>query len=218
MRLETTVLPPSSMPNGLQVSEDGMWVIDQLTEEISLLNSRLETVHTIPTVAENASGIAFGGGYFWLGSNAPNRRRDRRSTDSMASAVLQCDGETGELVARFPTPDGGGIHGLEWVDGLLWITAFRPKALKIIDPDGFRLVRTLEVPHQRLHGLSWDGDGMWTAHTTDKLIVKYDPLTGEEMDRIEYPHDAPAPHGLTRWDGDLWSCDAENPSLSRIVR
>lgn len=70
------------------------------------------------------------------------------------------------------------------------------------------------------------GDGMWMSHTGLRLIVKYHMGTGEIMDRIQYDDDAPAPHGLTNWNGDLWSCDAnwpapvhpDGPSFSRIVR
>jgi hypothetical protein len=134
--------------------------------------------------------------------------------------------ETGEEVDCFKTPDGGGIHGLEWVDGLLWITAFRPRAMKLIDPDGYRVLKTIEVPYDRPHGLAWDGDGMWMSHTGLKIVVEYNVDTGEIMDRIEYADGAPAPHGLTFWKGDLWSCDAnwpspvhpEGPSFSKIVR
>ena len=226
MRLETTLAPPATMPNGLQASEEGLWVIDQGTEEIRLLDANLNPVRTIPTTAENASGLTIGGGYFWIGSNAPARARYPRPTDTGRPCVIQCDMETGREVARYPTPDGGGIHGLEWVDGMLWITAFRPKSIKLIDPQGFRVVKSVPIPYERLHGLAWDGDGMWVAHTGLKIIVKYDVETGEEMDRIEYPADGPAPHGLTRWNGDLWTCDAnwpspvhpDGPSFTRIVR
>jgi glutamine cyclotransferase len=214
------------MPNGLQASEEGLWVIDQGTEELTLLDSRLQPIRTIPTPTENASGVTIGDGYFWTGSNAPATARWRRPKDTCVPSVLKCDMETGELVARYPTPDGGGIHGLEWVDGLLWITCFRPKALKLIDPKDFCVLKTIEVPFERLHGLAWDGEGLWCAHTSDKIIVKYNVDTGEVMDRIDYPRDAPAPHGLTLWNGDLWSCDAnwpspvhpQGPSFSRIVR
>ena len=226
VKLHTTLAPPATMPNGLQATDDGLWMIDQATEEIRLLDAGLNLVRTIPSPTENASGITVGGGYFWTGSNAPATARYPRPGDTRAPAILKCDLETGRVVQRFPTPDGGGIHGLEWVDGLLWITAFRPKAMTLVDPDDFRVLRTVEVPHDRPHGLAWDSDGMWMAHTGLKLIVKYHAETGEELDRIQYPEDAPAPHGLTKWNGELWSCDAnwpspvhpDGPSYSRIVR
>lgn len=226
MQLETRIAPPATMPNGLQASPEGLWVIDQATEEIHLLDSDLRPIRTIPTPAENASGLTIGDGYFWIGSNAPAQARYPRRTDTGAPAILKCDMRTGCVVARYPTPDGGGIHGLEWVEGLLWITCFRPKGMKLVDPRTFKVLRNIDVPYDRPHGLAWDGEGMWMSHTGLKLIVKYNVETGEEMDRIQYPADGPAPHGLTIWNGDLWSCDAnwpspvhpQGPSFSRIVR
>ena len=223
--LDTTVAPSATMPNGLQATDEGLWVIDQATEEIRLLGDDLKPIRTLQSPTENASGITVGGGYFWTGSNAPAQARYRRPGDTGGSAILKCEMETGRLVERFPTPDGGGIHGLEWVDGLLWITAFRPKAMTLVGPKDFRVIKTVEVPYDRPHGLAWDGDGMWMSHTGLRLIVKYHAETGEELDSIQYAEGAPAPHGLTKWNGELWSCDAnwpapvhpDGPSYSRIV-
>ena len=226
MKLDTTVAPPATMPNGLQATQEGLYVIDQATDEIRLLDDRLQPVRTVPTPTENGSGLTVGDGYFWTGSNAPATARYRRDSDVCWPAVLKLDMESGALVERYPTPDGGGIHGLEWVDGLIWITCFRPKGMKLLDPTDLRVVKSIDVPHERPHGISWDGDGMWMAHTGLRLIVKYDVETGDEMDRIEYDSGAPGPHGLTRWKGSLWSCDAnwplpvhpDGPSFSKIVR
>ncbi|HJO82953.1 MAG: hypothetical protein QGG34_08455 [SAR202 cluster bacterium] len=226
MKLETTVAPPATMPNGLQTAEEGLYVIDQATEEIRLLGDDLLPIRTIQTPTENGSGLTIGDGCFWTASNAPASARYRRSGDSLASSILKLDFDTGELLARYPTPDGGGIHGLEWVDGLMWITCFRPRGMKLVDPSNFRVLKEVDVSYERPHGLSWDGDGIWMSHTGLRLIVKYDIDTGDEMDCIQYDDDAPAPHGLTRWKGDLWSCDAnwpapvhpDGPSFSRIVR
>jgi len=226
MKLETTIAPPATMPNGLQATDEGLWVIDQGTEDIHLLDSNLKPIRMVRTATENASGLTVGDGCFWIGSNAPATARYPWPTDRKYGAILKCDMETGEVEECFPTPDGDGIHGLEWVDGLLWITAFRPKSLRLLDPKTGRLLKTVEVPYERLHGLAWDGEGMWCAHTSDKLIVKYNVDTGDVMDMIEYPKGAPAPHGLTLWNGDLWSCDAnwpspvhpDGPSFSKIVR
>ena len=175
MRLDTTITPSATMPNGLQGTDDGLWVCDQATDDLYLLDDDLQIVRTLRTTAENSSGLTVGDGSFWIGSNGASQARYRRPEDTGFSGVVRCDYETGEEVARFPTPDGGGIHGVEWVDGLLWITAFNPKALVLMDPSDWSVLRKVEVPHERLHGLAWVGDGMWCAHTSDKFIVKYHP-------------------------------------------
>ena len=38
--LDTAIAPPATMPNGLQATDEGLWVIDQATEEIRLLTFR----------------------------------------------------------------------------------------------------------------------------------------------------------------------------------
>lgn len=225
-KLETHLAPPATMPNGLQSSDEGLWVIDQGNDFLYLLDSELKALREIPTVTENGSGLTIGDGYFWIGSNAPANARYPRPTDWKAPCILKCDMETGELVARYPTPDGGGIHGLEWIDGLLWITCFRPQGMRLIDPKDFRVLKSIEVPYPWPHGLAWDGEGMWMSHTGLKIIVKYDVETGKELECIQYAEDAPAPHGFTIWNGDMWSCDAnwpspvhpDGPSFSRILR
>ena len=94
-----------------------------------------------------------------------------------------------------------------------------------MDPSDWRVLKKVEVPHERLHGLALVDDGLWCAHTTDKFIIEYDIDTGEELDRITYGDDDPDPHGFTQWKGSLWSCDAnwpspvypDGPSISRVV-
>ena len=203
------------MPNGLQSTDDGLWVCDQATDDLYLLDQDLSLVRTLRTTSENSSGITVGDGSFWIGSNGASGSRYPRPDDTGFSGVVRCDYDTGEEIARFPTPDG-----------MLWITSFQPKALTLIDPGDFKVVRVVEVPHERLHGLAWVDDGLWCAHTTDMFIIKYHPETGEELDRITYGASDPAPHGLTVWNGELWSCEAnwpspvhpDGPSISRIYR
>ena len=200
-------------------------VCDQATDDLYLLDDDLGVVRTVRTTAENSSGLTVGDGSFWIGSNGASLARYPRPGDTGFSGVVRCDYETGEEVSRFPTPDGGGIHGVEWVDGLLWITAFNPKALVLMDPSDWTVLTKVEVPHERrTPGLGRRRH--LVRHTSDKFIIKYHPETGEELDRITYAGDDPAPHGFTAWKGSLWSCDAnwpspvhpDGPSISRIVR
>ena len=226
MKIENFITPPATMPNGLQATVDGLWVCDQATDDLYLLDENLNILKTLNTTAENSSGLTVGDGSLWIASNGQSKSRYRRVTDTNFSGVIRCDYETGVEISRFPTPDGGGIHGLEWVDGLLWITAFNPKAIVLVNPKNGSVIKKFEVPLERLHGLAWVGDGMWCAHTSDKVIVKYDIDTGQEIDKIIYNNTDPAPHGLTFWNGNLWSCDAnwpepihpQGPSISKILQ
>ena len=62
-----------------------------------------------------------------------------------------------------------------------------------------------------LHGLAVDGNGIWCADRAEKIIVKFDKNTGNEIDRILLSKDGPDPHGLTIRDQELWYSDADFP-------
>jgi sugar lactone lactonase YvrE len=203
---------PCEMPNGLQWTVDGLYVMDQLTDNVYVLDHKGKLVRTIHTPTENGSGITVGGGYIWTASNGRTRSRPYRSTDTHLGYIFKIDVKTGETVDRFRTPDGGGLHGLEWDNGLIWITQFSPKALVLVDPKkDYRVVRKFDVDLPRAHGLARDGAGIWCAFTGIRTIVKYNIETGKEMQRIELAKDAPYPHGLSIKDGELWYCDADFP-------
>jgi sugar lactone lactonase YvrE len=197
------------MPNGLQWTDEGLFVMDQLTDNVYVIDEKGKVLRTINTPTENGSGITFGGGYLWTASNGETVSRPYRSTDTHLGYIYKLDPKTGAAVDRYRTPDGGGIHGIEWDEGLIWVTAFSPKALILCNPDNdFKVVKKFEVDLPRLHGLARDGDGIWCAHTTDNVIVKYNIETGRETDRITMGPKDPYVHGLSIKDGVLWYADA----------
>ena len=169
--------------------------MDQQTDQVYVLNTEGYVIKTLKTPTENGSGITVGGGFLWTASNGgPTPFREKRPTDTDLGWIYQLDLETGAFVNRFRTPDGGGIHGIEWDDGKLWVTAFSPKAIILCDPfdlvvnestdkvlnkqsgkvqgSQMKVIKKIEVDTERLHGLARDGDGIWCAHTSDKTIIK----------------------------------------------
>ena len=217
----STFHPPCKMPNGLQWTDEGLFVIDQYSDDVYLMDEEGYIVRSFSTPTANGSGITYGGGFLWTASNGKNTRREPRPSDTGLGWIYQLDPRDGSFVNRWRTPDGGGIHGIEWDNGLIWVTGFKPKALNLCDPaDDFKVVNRFEVATDRLHGLARDGDGIWCAHTSDKVIIKYSVETGDEMDRIQFAPDAPAPHGLSIKDGVLWYSDANvnSPTQTQVLR
>ena len=105
---------PCEMPNGLQWTDEGLFVMDQKTDNVYVVDETGEVLRTIYTPTANGSGITVGGGYLWTASNGESASRPRRSTDTGLGYIYKLDLQTGEAVDRFRTPDGGGIHGIEW--------------------------------------------------------------------------------------------------------
>ena len=209
MKTQKQIETPCEMPNGLQWTDEGLFVMDQMTDNVYVVDEAGKFLRTIHTPTANGSGITVGGGFLWTASNGNSVSRPRRSTDTGLGYVYKLDLQTGEAVDRFRTPDGGGIHVIEWDDGKIWITAFSPKALILVDPaDNYNVVHKFEVELERLHGLARVGDGIWCAHTTDNVIVKYDIDSGAEKERITMDPDDAYIHGLSIKDGELWYGDA----------
>ena len=204
---------PCRMPNGLQWAGNELFVMDQYTDNVYVINERGSVIREFETVTENGSGITVGGGYLWTASNGDTTARSKRptDTDSGTSYINKLDLETGKLVDRFLTPDRGGIHGIEWDDGFMWVTGFNPKAIILVDTTTFSIVKKISVNLDVLHGLARDGNGIWCADRKERVIVKFDVETGKEIARITFPDDAPDPHGLSIKNQELWYADAAFP-------
>lgn len=209
-RVDTEIPVPVENPNGLQWVDEEMFIMDQGTDDVAVVDDEGHLLRRFETPTENGSGITVGAGYLWTASNGTTTARPYKSTDTHVSAVLQLDLESGELVARHPVGDTG-IHGIEWDDdrNMLWYTATGPKEIVLVDAlSGFKEQRRIKCELARLHGLAIDGDGIWCAHTTDNVIVHYDMETGEELDRITMSPEDPFVHGLSIKDDELWFADA----------
>ncbi len=214
MKPVSTFESPCKMPNGLQWFGDELFIMDQLTDDVLVIDETGKLLRTINTPTENGSGITVDDNYLWTASNGQSVSRPARSTDTHLGYIYKLDKKTGKMVDRYRTPDGGGIHGIEWDKGpdgkaRMWVTAFNPTAIFLCDPnDGMKEIDCFRVSLPRLHGLARDGDGIWCAHTTDNVIVKYNVETGKEIDRIAMAPGDPYVHGLSIRNGELWYADA----------
>tara|TARA_B100001741_G_scaffold311457_1_gene312646 strand:- start:423 stop:1106 length:684 start_codon:yes stop_codon:yes gene_type:complete len=202
------------MPNGLQWHDKKLYVIDQKTDNIFILNEKGKKLDEFSTLCENGSGITIGDNFIWLASNGETEARPFRGSDTHISWILKLDMNSRNLISRFPTPDGGGVHGLEWDNGLLWITAFNPTALILVNPNNFEVQFKFEID-QSPHGLAIEGEGIWCSDRVDRNIIKYNKSNGKILEKIEIPDDGPDPHGLSIKDKILWYSDAAFPNPMR---
>ncbi len=208
-KVELVWKSPDGNPNGLEATPEGLWVGEQVTDRAHLLDWKTgKSITAYETQSSNTSGIAAGGGYVWMAANGPGQLRPKRSTDvEKGGRIVKLDIRSGKHVKNFPTPDGGGLHGLAWTLDSLWVTQFKPNKIVRTDAD-LKEIDRFPTPLNRAHGLGWDGQHLWCMFSNDFRILKFDVETGSVLEAIQLDSTDPDPHGMTWWDGGLWYCDA----------
>ena len=199
---------PDGHPNGLETVKQGFWIGEQTTDRAHLVDFDGKLIRTVQTESSNTSGIAFGGGYLWMAANGKAVGREPKPTDAATGEVIQADPKTGRTVKRHPVPGGGGVHGLEFAEGKLWITSLQLRKLSQVDPKDFHLLRQVPVHLDRAHGLAWDSPGIWVMHSNDRVIQKLDARDGTLLESIALATEDPDPHGMCMYHDHLYYCDA----------
>jgi hypothetical protein len=110
--------------------------------------------------------------------------RAAKATDATTGEGLKVDPANGKTVARYPIPGGGGVHGLEFAEGKLWVTSLHLQKLSMVDPKDFRLIHQIPVHLGRAHGLAWDRGAIWCMHSTDRIIHKLAAKDGRILEAV----------------------------------
>lgn len=228
-RFEKLFRAPYGVPNGVQVTGEGLWIADQISDRLALVELAQPSdygvtmlLREIPTESSNTSGLAYGEDALWVAANgAATLWRGLRTTDAPphSGEILQVDVETGRTLGRFPVPGGGGVHGIEYDNydaGHLWITTLKQQTLTKVRTADWSVQHVIPLPYRRAHGVVRDEEGVWVVHTADRVIVKLDVTGGRELSRITVPDSAPEPHCLSRYGEDLLYCDATSGWIVRI--
>ena len=216
---------PYAVPNGLQLTDDGLWIADQITDRIMLVQREGELdyygvpmmIREIGSDSSNTSGMAWGEGCLWLAANGSAEKwRPPRASDAGKSMgeIIQVDPSSGETVGRHPLPNGGGTHGIEYDDvepGHLWLTTLKDQTLTKMRIRDWSVQHVIPLPYTRAHGVVRVEDGVWVVHTGHRVIVKLALKDGAELERITVPDAQPEPHGLSAdRDGGFLYCDASS--------
>ena len=217
------------VPNGIQLTDDGLWIADQVTDRCALMDISevddtygvTKLIKEIPSESSNTSGLTYGEGLLWFAANGPGGRwRTERATDAPHGDVLGVDPKTGKTKRRENIPGESGTHGIEYDSfepGTLWIQELKAQKAHQVKVADWSILKTVELPYERGHGMIRVEDGLWGTHTGRRLIIKLDVDTSEEMDRIEVPDPHPEPHGLSKLTDDTWVyCDAASGWVTKI--
>jgi streptogramin lyase len=210
-KVEPTMLwlSPGGMPNGLQATPEGLWVIDQIDpNDIYLLAYEDgRCLHKIPTRALHSSGITIDPtGNIWVAS-------------TFTYELICFDRATGRELVAHPTPPydkSGGAHGTEWRDGKLWFNVPITGKIFAMDPATGQIVHSIPCHGDRAHGIAWDpvDASLWCIDSNKRVIYKLNPYTGQILDAVGCS--GPEPHGMTIKDGQFWICDAETRQMYTV--
>ncbi|MFW6195613.1 MAG: hypothetical protein ACOC5M_03715 [Chloroflexota bacterium] len=206
-------LAPGPRPNGLQASNDGLWVIDAGNNHLyKLAHQDGEVLLDLPTETYRSSGITLGGGHIWVASTH-NSRIYKLNEDGSTAAYYDPPG-SGTRDPRDSGPAYPRPHGMEWLDGALWV-AMKP-ALRIyqLDPGSMEVLHSIPTPGAAPHGIAWSNGALWCADRAMKTIHKLDPKTGAVLDEVRV--DDPELHGLTAYEGSLIFCCDPSRRICRI--
>ena len=118
-KIEKLFRAPYGVPNALQAVEEGLWITDQITDRVALVEIAAPSeygvtrlIRDIPSESSNTSGMAWGGGSLWLAANgAGTLWRPERPTDAKSGQgeIFEVDPDTGATRNRYQCPAGVGF-------------------------------------------------------------------------------------------------------------
>ena len=81
---------PDRHPNALDVTEDGFWIGEQVTDRVILMDITGRVLKAFQTECHNCSGLAVGGGYLWLSANGAAQFDWPIKINNSSPEILQC--------------------------------------------------------------------------------------------------------------------------------
>jgi streptogramin lyase len=234
-KVETVFKSPGPQPNGMQATSEGLWIMDQGTNFVHLVDYKDgKVLRSFLTEADRASGITHDGQALWLAS-------------TYSRELIRADDKSGKTIAKYFTPGSGviykmvgdpagrssplapkvgratappkpsappvlntvgtGAHGLEWREGKLWVAVPPSRTVYRIDPNSWTVEKRFGTTANRPHGIGWDGRYLWVTDSNMNGFFKHDTETGAVVEQIILGDKDPLPHGMTIWNGVLWYCD-----------
>jgi len=188
---------------------------------------------------EAVHGVTYDGKQVWFASgdklNAldPASAKTVRSIDVPAHAGTAFDGQhlfqiaesriqkidpaTGRVVSTIPAPSGG-VSGLAWAEGALWVGEYRARKIHQVDPETGAVLRSIES-NRFVTGVTWvDGElwhGTWEDDSSD--VRRIDPNTGATIESLDMPAGVVV-SGLESDGGDRLFCGGAKDGKVRVVR
>jgi sugar lactone lactonase YvrE len=208
---------PVESTGGLTWDGTHLWLSDFAAQALHRLDpASLAVTHTLEAHGTPA-GLAWDGSQLW-----------QAVFDE--GVVVALDPERGELRKRLVLPEALGLiqlAGLAWDGRYLWCASQQHGKLAAVDialQSGTRSLQALAP----LSDLAWDGAALWASgaiglrwdglaweetDTTQYVLSRLDPDSGNELERYRL---AFWPMGLTWVNDELWISDSQHRALHRV--
>jgi streptogramin lyase len=213
-KIELLWKSPDRYPNALEASPEGLWVGDQVSERINLLDWKTgKVLEDFIGEAHNTSGLAVGGGFIWIGCNgagtAASLREFKRPFDRNYGEIVKLDMK-GKQVKGYRTP-WGSQHGTYYnrQTDKLWAVAPGLGFLAEMDPkDDLRISRMVQIRMNVPHGLDFHDGSFYVIDGADRLVARLDAENGRVQESWVFGPDDPDPHGMCIYDNHVYFTDA----------
>lgn len=188
---------------------------------------------------DNVAGVSYDGDHVWFASGDklnvldPESGETPRSIDVAADAGTAFDGnhlyqiagdriqkidpDTGRVLSTIPAP-GGGVSGLTWAEGTLWVGQYGDRRIHQVDPQTGSILRTIES-NRFVTGVTWNNAELWhgTWEGDESELRRVDARTGEVLEKLELPRGVVV-SGLEADGGDRFFCGGGNSGKVRAIR
>lgn len=214
-KIEMLWKSPDRYPNALESSPEGLWVGDQVSERINLLDWKTgKVLEDFIGEAHNTSGLAVGGGFIWIGCNgagtAASLREFKRPYDKNYGEIVKLDMK-GKQVKDYRNVWGSGVHGTYYhrQTDKLWAVAPGPGLLVEMDPkDELRITRIVQIHMNVPHGVDIHEGSFYVIDGADRLVARLDGESGRLQESWVFGPNDPDPHGMCIYDNHVYFTDA----------
>jgi sugar lactone lactonase YvrE len=191
-------------PNGLQATEEGLWIIDQgVGNKAHLVSYEGKLIRSFETDTRQSSGITFDGESLWIGS-------------TYSREIVKTDARTGKAIGRYFTPGAGIIYKMagdppQRSSPLLKTAPTPARRSQFSEPGlvgGFEMGQVVgaAAAGTGAHGQEWRDGKLWFAVPPSRSVYCVDPKTW--MVQVKFDTPGNRPHGIG-WEGKyLWVADS----------
>ena len=182
-------------PSGMTHDGKDLWIAATYSRELIRVDD--ETGKTLSSHFTPGAGVIYNTPW------DPERRR------SPLEPPRENQGETDTNVDEVPGAfrEGTGAHGMEVVDGKLWVAVPPARMIYRINPENWMVEHVLPTVHKRPHGIGFQDGFLWESDTDVSTFYKRNPESGQVLEAIRLGDSHPQPHGMSVWNDYIWWVD-----------